>query len=249
MKKTYTQPWKKFAEQYLYTVSPSTPSKQDVKIIEGYLKKILKKKPDVLILGCTIAYRKLMAKYKIHVDMVDINKVMYKINTSVLTNIKRKEKFIQDNWLTMRLKKKYDLILGDFVINNIPLSMRDKFYRNVKKHLKDDGLFITRVYNFGIKNKIGERFIKGYKNKAVTRRALSELWWDSIFQFGFNTKTKVLHNRKGFLELKKKVKKYPYMKKWVRLYEERLPITEKSWAVLTDSQQEKELRKQFKLIK
>ena len=167
--KVYDEPWKEFAHKYLFTTPPITPSKEDMKVIEIYLKKILKnnKEPKILILGCTINYRKLFAKYKISVTMVDVNKEMYKMNTSVLKNIKRKEKFVLGNWVDVKLNKKYDLILGDFVVNNIALSERNKFFRNIKKHLKDDGYFITRVHNIQKKFLENKGILEYYKIKKL----------------------------------------------------------------------------------
>lgn len=246
-RKLYHEPWKIFANKYLYTVCPSTPSRGDIRIIESYLKKILKinKKPNILILGCTVNYRKLLAKYRLLVNLVDINKIMYEANTSMIKDIKRKERFILDNWLTMKMNKKYDLILGDFVVNNISLRDRDKFFKNIKKHLSDSGLFITRVYfQPKIFLKPGEFFMQ-YKNKRATRRTLTELWWDAIFQLGFDTKTGILDNRKGYLGIKRLSKDYSHMKRWLKLYEERLPSEDKIWAVLTEKEQLKEIQKHF----
>ena len=98
MKKTYQEPWKLFANKYLYTVCPSTPSKGDIKIIESYLRDRLKKKnkPNILMLGCTHSYRRLMTKYKLYVEMVDVNKTMYLANLNELKDVKRKEKFIEN---------------------------------------------------------------------------------------------------------------------------------------------------------
>ncbi len=246
----YDEPWKKFAHKYLFATPPITPSKNDMKVIEFYLKKILKnnKKPEILILGCTINYRKLFAKYKLFVTMVDINKEMYDANTSVLKHIKRKEKLILKNWVDMRLNKKYDLIIGDFVINNITFRDRDKFFRNIKNHLKDDGFFVTRAYYQQKKFLSKDELFRSYKNKPINNKTLSEIWWDAVFNLGFNRKTRRAHNRGAFLDLKKGSSKYPHMKKWVRVYEERVPIERKDWIVFSENEQERELKKYFNLI-
>ncbi|MBW2982499.1 class I SAM-dependent methyltransferase, partial [Candidatus Woesearchaeota archaeon] len=214
--------------------------------IESYLKKI--SNPDILIFGCTYNYRKLLAKYKLFATMVDITREMYKINTEAIKNIKRKEKFIEANWLTVRLKKKYDLILGDFVTSNVPLSKRNKFLENVKRHLKDNGLFITRIYNTPKKLISEKEFLKYYKNKKITLQNLNDLWWDSVFQLDFNKKSRTIKCRRGILNFKRLLKKHPYLKKWLEPYEKYMLTEKKDWTALPEDKQEKQLKKYFKII-
>ncbi|MFC1754805.1 hypothetical protein ACFL96_15665, partial [Thermoproteota archaeon] len=212
--KKYHEPWKKFAEKYLYVEAPTCPSKFEINLIESKLKKILKnnKRPSVLILGCTFSYRKLLAKYKLAVDLADLNRIMFKVNSEKVKNMKTKERFFEKNWIAMDLKKKYDLILGDFVVNNIHAKYKKKFYDNIKKHMKDDGLFITRVYWQKQKLMTKEQIYPQYKNKRITRKLMNELWFDAAFNLGVNLKNGITDNSLGWKGIKD-YGKHVYMKK------------------------------------
>ncbi len=54
------------------------------------------------------------------------------------------EVFYEDNWLTMDLGKKFDLIFGDWVPGVLHTREYDTFYKQIQKHLKGDGYFIGR---------------------------------------------------------------------------------------------------------
>ena len=86
-----------------------------------------------------------------------------------------------------------------------------------------------------------------YKNKEPTLKTIGELWWDSVYHFGYNKKKGILNNKKGFLELKKHSKKHPFLKKWIRFYEKNIPISDKLWAILDYKDQIKALKKHFKI--
>jgi len=247
MKEDYKEAWAKFSNKYLYVLSPSTPSKGDVEIIESYLKRILEnnKEPDILILGCTLNYRKLFSKYKLYVEMAEINEEMFKANSLGLKGMELNEKLIRQDWLTMKLDKQYDLIVGDFAIANVPIEKRDIFCESVKKHLKDDGLFITRVC---IKPKTSVKEIIDYfKDKEVNRENLSMMWWDAVFYFGYDEKTKTIKNN-GYLALFEELKKNG-MEKWIKPYEEYIPTEEKVWSLPTEKEQDDQIKKHFKISK
>jgi len=246
--KLYQEPWKEFARKYLSYTPPVAPSKDDIKHIEFYLKKISKKNPKILILGCTVGLRKLFSKYGLKIDLVDVTPQMFMHNPKTLKKLKRKEKFIHANWLDMRLKKKYDLIVGDFVINNFPLRQRGKFLRNVKRHLEDNGLFITRIL-FQPKRKLSEKaIVDNYKNKPLNMKTLTEISWDFTFYPAFNRKNCKAYNRRAFLAMKKALSKNSYFKNWIKTYEDNFPTQAKYWTLLPFSEQNKEFKKVFKII-
>ena len=246
----YYEPWKYFAEKLLWIEPPSCPSKQELMLIESYLDAISKKnrKPEVLMLGCTFNYRKLLAKKGIPADMADLSREMFKINTGPVKNMKRNEKFIHKNWITMDLGKKYDLILGDFVISNIPQKYKKKFYNNIKKHMKEDGLFITRVYWQRQKLLNKEQIYRKYKNKKITRKRMMELWWDAIFNLGVDMKKRTVDNSIGWKEIKD-YGRHNHMRKWIDTYKKKIPTEPKEWSVLRKDEQDKEIRENFRVIK
>ncbi len=248
-KDKYKRPWNEFAQKYLDETAPSTPSKDEIKIINQYINKILKKnkRPEVLILGCTTNYRKPLAKRGIATTMVDISKDMYDANTSALKGMKRKEKFVKGNWLTFNLKKKFDLILADYSINNVPYKDRDKMYKNTLKHLKEDGIVIIRYYHQP-KKQSKQKALKYYKNKKMSRKYITYLWWDALTHFSLDVKKNTLRNVKAYKELKKEAVKCPWMKKWIKNYEKKIPLEDKEWVIIPKEKQEKEAARYFKII-
>ncbi len=107
------------------------------------IKKYVKGK-DVLVLGATPEIRDLLAELKMKVTVLDISPSMVKAMTS-LKKYKNKENIIIDSWLTARLDKKYDLVIGDSVVNNVPLEKLDGFFYQVGNFLHNDGVFICQL--------------------------------------------------------------------------------------------------------
>ena len=248
-KTKWEYPWKKFSNKYMYIMSPSAPSEGDIKIVEKYLKNILKKdkKPNILILGCTILSRRLFAEYGLYVELADINREMYKMNSYALRDIKRDEKLIVTDWLNLKLGKKYDLIVGDFAITNIPMNKRDKFCKSVKACLKDDGIFLERVCWLPKKESV-KQILAHYKGRGINRKILSIMWWDAVFNFGYDKKTETIRNKEGYESLKKALIEHK-MERWIKPYEEHVPLESKVWSVPTRAAQDKQIKKHFKLIK
>ncbi len=253
-KNPYQDAWAVFAQKYKPSRSPITPSVGDLAIVEQYLQQILKKnkKPNVLMLGGTFSYRKLLARYKIPVTLVDLHEKMDKINTEILEEEgcgERQETFIKENWCTMNLDKEFDLILGDFVIENIMKENKDAFFTNVQKHLKKDGLFITRNEVQTEKNEPEEAFFAKYKNKKITSALIDEFWFDVLKQFGMNRETDIMSNKNAWEQCTTAAQKYLFMKGLVKETEHQRPVLdEKLWCVLPYSEQKAEIENYFTII-
>lgn len=254
MKNQYQDPWATFAQKYKPSNSPITPSAGDLAIVEKYLKQILQKtkKPDVHMLGCTFGYRKLLAQHKIPVVLVDLQENMYKINTEILEEEKcekRQERFVKENWCTMNLGKEFDLILGDFVIENIMKEHKDAFFVNIRKHLKKDGLFITRNEVQTEKNEPEEAFFAKYKNKKITSSLIDDFWFDVLKQFGMDRQTDIMSNKDAWEKCVKTAEKYPFMKELVKQTEQQRPVGDhKLWCVLPYAEQKAEIERYFTII-
>ena len=253
-KNLYQDSWDVFARKYKPSRSPITPSVGDLAIIERYLKQILQKnkKPDVLMLGCTFGYRKLLAKYNIPVTLVDLHEKMYEINTEILDEEgcdERHETLVKDDWCTMNLGKEFDLILGDFVIENITKENKDAFFTNIRKHLKDDGLFITRNEVQTEKNEPDEQFFAKYKNKKIIPALIDDFWFDVLKQFGMNRTTNIMSNKDAWEKCMMAAEKYPFMKELMSATEQQRPVTDhKLWCVLPYAEQRAEIEKYFKIV-
>lgn len=261
---SYYKPWKIFAEKYINAIKPSTPSHDDMKIVESEVKKVVDRLKDTtktngkikaLVLGCTFRYREVLTKFGIETTLTDLSEDMYKTNTYAIekrkkVNIKEsKEKLIITDWVTMQLNNKFEIILGDFVLSNIMIDQRYLFLENVKRHLADKGVFITRCCNHPKKRFDSRQIAKYYKNRPLNLKYVNELWPDIFYNYGYNPKTHLIHNRKSYLKFKKAMKAYKYMDKWVKLFEEKIPTTKKTWAILKEEEQEKEFSNHFKIIK
>ncbi|MFA5022637.1 MAG: class I SAM-dependent methyltransferase [Patescibacteria group bacterium] len=96
------------------------------------------------ILGCTIEYRNLAHKYGTDVTLIDISKLHYKILSKQPMSYKGAEKFLAMDWRKMKTKEKFDLILGDLVVNMLNTKDRDILLKNVSGMLATNGIFISR---------------------------------------------------------------------------------------------------------
>ena len=132
--------WKKFPP-------PARPWTEEVSIFEKY---VIEKQEqghspcDVLVLGSTVELRSMCHKNKTNVSIVDFSKIFYDILSKQPMAYQGKEVLYEQNWLVMDIGKKFDLIFGDWVPNVLRVQEFSRFFENILRHLKDDGLFIAR---------------------------------------------------------------------------------------------------------
>lgn len=145
-KKVNWQPTK--AEYWHKLSAPARPWSSEVDWFEKYtLDKKKEGKKDVLILGSTVEFRSMLHKNEMNVHVADFSKEFYKILSETQEDRLEhtgEEEFYEANWLTMDLGKKFDLIFGDWVPGVLHTKEYDIFYKQIEKHLKEDGLFIGR---------------------------------------------------------------------------------------------------------
>ena len=135
--------WKRF-------LPPARPSLAELKIYEKYIKSLLKKDKEVLILGLTPEFRDLILKYQGSPVCLDTNPRIYQALTRLLKR-KGKEKLIVGDWTEipkLKIKKKYFLIIGHQSFNMIPLRRWEKFLKGLKTILDPQGKIITTVTVF-----------------------------------------------------------------------------------------------------
>lgn len=135
--------WKKLAKTWAALKPPWKPSNERIKIYHEIIKKHVKRK-EALLLGATPEIRDLLAKLKMKVTILDISPSMIRAMTS-LKKKKNEENIVIGNWLTTKLDKKYNLVIGDSVVNNLSLKQVNRFFQQVKGFLKDDGIFICQI--------------------------------------------------------------------------------------------------------
>lgn len=153
-----------FVYHWKYYTSPSRASASDIEFMKKLIRK-KGKKAKVLVLGATPEYRNICGELKIPVTMIDWKKFNVNYLKSEVKN-KPKEVFIEGNWMKVKLKDKFDVILGDNVLNIFSKKDLPKLLKNVSLMLSKDGVFLARTH---IKKK-NERFtllkiIKDYKIK------------------------------------------------------------------------------------
>lgn len=128
--------------------APCRPWPSEVAWFEKYvLEKRSEGKKDVLVLGSTVEFRSMLHKNKMNVHVVDFSKDFYNILTKTQfgrLKYRGKEVVYEENWLTMNLGKKFDLMMGDWVPGVLHTKDYGAFYNKIIAHLKDDGLFIGR---------------------------------------------------------------------------------------------------------
>jgi len=180
-KKGWTKRWKTIAEVWPDLRPPVRPSKGEMRIYERYLKQIIKQKGNkltALLFGLTTEIRDLLAKYGIFVTMIDVNPEMVKVTKSLCLRKNRKEKVVIDDWLKFNLNKKFDIILGDHVFGNVDFKKQQRFWKQIKKHLKSDWHLITGVHLRALNKKIGlKQFVEKYRRSKILKKNREEKWY------------------------------------------------------------------------
>lgn len=142
--------WQQIAYEWKhYFTIPSRISPDEIKEYRKWLQKINKyKKPlKALVLGVTPELRDALFDLGYQVYSIDINLDMFLVMNELLENRNPNEVFVRANWLSNPLKEKFfDVVLGDAVLPNIPWSERKHFFTEIKRLLKNRGVFLIRAF-------------------------------------------------------------------------------------------------------
>jgi SAM-dependent methyltransferase len=176
MKNTNYKNWhRQHAKVWEIMPSPARPSLGEVAIFQKYLDSLRigkEGKIKVLILGSTPEFRDLCNGERYEVICIDVNQPIYEALTLLQKKPNLKERYICDNWLTFKDKKKYNIILGDAVTAMFPLGLYTQFFENMSQHLVKGGLLAIRVpyqdnrFKVPIK-KVMQNYRNIYKSKNV----------------------------------------------------------------------------------
>ena len=130
----------------LWCPPPGPPSKSELAVYEKFVRALKNKKDArVLILGSTPGLRNLCLKYHLTPTSVDYNRRNFKILKKLVKHSGR-EKLIIADWRRLKLKEKYDLILGDVAFAMLPFRGWDKLLKNLQPILKPNGLIVQRTW-------------------------------------------------------------------------------------------------------
>lgn len=141
-------PWKAIADMWnTYFTQPSRISKDESNKYKKWLSKYADSSKKILLLGVTPEIRESLAELKCNVTCIDINKEMISAMDSVLKVKNPHEEILNENWLDNSLPdNSFDIVIGDAVLPNVAWEEREKLLLEVKRVLKPNGLFITRVF-------------------------------------------------------------------------------------------------------
>ncbi len=178
--KDWTKRWKGVSSWWGRFNPPWTPSRGEIGIYDSYFRQVTdfkNKDRSMLVMGATALLRELGHKYGYRTTMIDVNPEMVKNQTAALRGQIPGEKFVQGDWRLMDgifQRRKFDLIVADHAIINVPFRDWGKVYRNMRKILKPEGhvFWAATVYD-GRKYDTVTKAIKNFRmEKSDTERFL-----------------------------------------------------------------------------
>ncbi|MDD2646998.1 MAG: class I SAM-dependent methyltransferase [Patescibacteria group bacterium] len=147
MAKIKELPWnEQFAIAWAKMAPPARPSQTEQRFYEKIIKQVIKdnKNPRILILGSTPEFRDILLRNKVKPICCDINRDVFKSLTRIMRR-RGVETFILSDWIKLKTKARFDLVLGHQVINMLSPVKQAVFFKQIYRHLKPGGLFITSV--------------------------------------------------------------------------------------------------------
>jgi SAM-dependent methyltransferase len=132
------------AMDWRWVIPPARPSLSELAVYDRLLGSYAPNS-RILILGSTPELRDLAYFHQFHVTVVDYNKRTYNILKHEMRHPSNERLIVQD-WREMDLPRRYDIVIGDLVINMMPFDDLDRFFGNVLKGLKENGIFINRTW-------------------------------------------------------------------------------------------------------
>jgi cyclopropane fatty-acyl-phospholipid synthase-like methyltransferase len=130
------------AKKWQHYTEPARPSHSECQIVKNTIGPGM----TVLLLGSTPEYRDILIEKDCSVLIVDNNKDNYHAMTMLMTRSPTQENFICESWLDIDwMAQKFDVILGDHVINLLPKEQWPHFLQSLKKLLNPNGKLIQRV--------------------------------------------------------------------------------------------------------
>jgi hypothetical protein len=193
-----------FVHYWKYYSPPARASPSDLRFIEAKIKgRIAKCGNDnikVLVLGATPEYRNLCGELGVHCYCFDFSKYNYEYLTAEIKSDfkpKLKEVFIEGNWVEKVLDDKFDIILGDNVLNLVFGEDLSKMLNNIRNMLKKEGIFMPRSYIMDKDERLtAEEAVKQYREEGSKKPIYSWLGRDLYLP------TQLLDMKKGFFMLK-----------------------------------------------
>jgi len=129
-------------------LAPARPSASELKIVEPYLKRLkqINGRVRVAILGSTVEFRSLCHRYGADVTIVEFSRRHYEILSRQPMKFIGSETLREEDWRAMHAKEKYDLILGDLVLNVVASNDIGGILRNLGRCLSKGGYCLLRTW-------------------------------------------------------------------------------------------------------
>ncbi|MFA4881080.1 MAG: class I SAM-dependent methyltransferase [Candidatus Doudnabacteria bacterium] len=265
---TQVQTWQKIARNWANFTAPSRPSLGDCKVYELWTKRTLStlRSPNILVLGVTPEIRNLLFKYSLTQDakvyLADINKGMFRAMRAFLNFNNPNEYFKPCNWLKMPFQREFfDFIIGDLVITNLALKDKEKFLKEIKRLLKEEGRFVTRILvykenrnrNFNLSQVLNQYF-QQYQKAQLSLRDTLGYFYSAIVQETYYLNEKGEYSLKyliaDFEKLRKEIKdplKKIFLGKFLKDYHS--VLDDKVWVGMTQPAHERLVKKHFQIEK
>jgi SAM-dependent methyltransferase len=127
---------------------PARPSPPELRIVEEYLRRLndVIQTVRVAILGSTVEFRSLCHRYRAEVTVVEFSRRHYQVLSRQPMRFMGKETLREEDWRTMHTRTKYDLILGDLVLNVVAHDDITRILRNLGRSLADGGYCLLRTW-------------------------------------------------------------------------------------------------------
>ncbi len=135
--------YSQFVEAWRRAVFPARPSEKEIVVFDKLMAEQSGK--DLLILGSTPEFRDLGAKNKLRVTCADINPDMLEGMKQLMTRESCDENLVQCNWLDLPFTEQFDVAFAEQSINIVPVSDFEPFLLQVKKSLKQGGVFVLKA--------------------------------------------------------------------------------------------------------
>lgn len=186
IKNSFAWKWVKYWRQ------PTRPIDQELGYIKGLLLKMMQKgaKPQVMILGSTSEYRDLLIDLGLRGTIVDFSKENYHILSQKMKHrdhYQNYEYFVKQPWQKIKIDRKFNLVLGHFVLGINPLNQWSIILKNVKRQLKNNGAFLTTSWvRLNNEKSNLKQVVNEYKKKWEEKYSLWEAMTTKIYLTAYN---------------------------------------------------------------
>ena len=127
---------------------PARPSRSEVAIVDRYVDRLrrTRKSLRVAILGSTVEFRSLCHRRGADVTVIEFSREHYRILSRQPMKHRGQETLREEDWRKMKTDRKYDLILGDLVLNVVARRDIAHVLRNIGRSLVRDGVCLLRTW-------------------------------------------------------------------------------------------------------